>query len=411
VIVLVAAVTISLSVSFLCSLMEACLLSLSNTDIAGFTERAPRIAGIWRSFKSNIQKPIAVILIINTLAHTIGAAISGARFDALYGPKWIWLFSIGYSLFMIQYTEILPKTLGVRFNRRLATISAVPLLAFVKILRPLIAVIQFANRPFEGNTRGERGSVADEISTLARFAVVDRQLSQEQASLITRSIQMSAARVADIMVERDHIVELTDSMNLMQAFEKVHLYRHTRYPLVSDRDPQQVMGYVNFKDLVTALHVAPEDPTLKGIARPILSIPETMPLTVLLPKMIRERQHIAIVRDAATQVVGLVTMEDVIESLVGDIEDEFDRPPAMMVRLGENRWRAGGAVRLAQLRERAFPSLPATEVTIDELVKTQAGGALPRPGVLFHYHGVCIRVRRVARDYVYDVVVEKLATP
>ncbi len=405
--ILILAISLSLSISFFCSLMEACLLSLSKSHIARIAQRSPRMANIWKQFKTNIHKPIAVILIINTLAHTIGAAVAGAKFDTIFGSSWIFVFSLAYSFIMIQYTEILPKTLGVRFNVLLARISAVPMFFLVKTFRPFISVVEFANRPFERRVQKEADSIATEISLLASSAVLENKLSQEQASLISRSIQMSQSKVRDVMVGKDDVIFLNDSMSLYDAFLASHIHMHTRYPLLTDNDYDRVGGYVNFKDLVTALHIAPEDPSLKGIRRPILFVPETMPLNILLKKMAREYQHIAIVQDAKGHTIGLVTMEDVLESLVGEIEDEFDSPPAMMVVLSENRWRIGGGVTLSRLSERAFKELPKSEQTVDELVKFHMHGREPTEHFEFEYHGIRMKVRKVARGYVYDVIAER----
>lgn len=407
--ILVLAILFSLSVSFFCSLMEACLLSLSNTDIAEISQKSPKTADIWRKFKLDIQKPIAVILIINTLAHTIGAAVSGAKFSEIFDSRWIILFSLGYSVVMIQYTEILPKTLGVRYNILLAKISALPLFALVKVFHPFILLTEIANRPFARKIHKERpDSAANEISILASAAALENKLSQEQASLISKSLQMSKSTARDIMVEKDHVVFLDESMSLTDAFLSSHVHRHTRYPLLSADKTGSVLGYINFKDLVTVLHATPENPTLKGICRPIMFIPETMHVNAILRRMIREYQHIAIVQNSKGNTTGLVTLEDVIESLVGEIEDEYDRPPEMMVMLSENRWRIGGAVPLSKIKEKAFSELPESGQTIDELVKSHFNGSEPKEFFGFEFHGIQIRVRRVARGYVYDVIAERM---
>ena len=127
------AVSIALGVSFLCSLMEAALLSLTPSQVARLSERHPATGAIWRGVKANLERPIAVILILNTTAHTIGASVAGAQFDELWGDEWIWAFSIVFTLVMLQFTEILPKTLGVQFNTLLAPVIARPLQAAVVV--------------------------------------------------------------------------------------------------------------------------------------------------------------------------------------------------------------------------------------------------------------------------------------
>src|SRR4030042_984328 len=131
-------IAVALGVSFMCSLAEAALLSLTPSQIARLSQKHPSIGRIWQNFKSDITRPIAVILIANTSAHTIGAAIAGSSFDSLFGNEWIWLFSLVFTFVMLQFTEILPKTFGVRFNSGLGFLLARPLNASIKILEPVI---------------------------------------------------------------------------------------------------------------------------------------------------------------------------------------------------------------------------------------------------------------------------------
>lgn len=385
--------------------MEACLLSISNSNIAEIAQKTPNIANVWKKFKTNIQKPIAVILIINTLAHTIGAAISGAQFDELYGPKWIWLFSIVYSLFMIQYTEILPKTLGVRFNIFLAKTSAVPLQFLIKVFEPLTALIDFFNKPFKFDRTKASNSVVSEISFLASSAVYDKSLSSEQATLISKSIRLSMVKAREVMVDKNDVLFLSDSMSLTDAFLAVHIHRHTRYPLIQGHEWDKILGYVNFKDIVTALHIAPTDASLVGICRPIPFISDDIPLHELLRKMIRDHHHIAVVRDKHQNAIGLVALEDVIESLVGEIEDEFDEPPEMIVNLSEKRWRVGGGVSMSKLRKVVSDEIPDIPQTINDLVKSNLGNQLLQDSIEVHSYGMKIKVRRIAREYIYDAII------
>ena len=146
--ILLISVGVALTVSFFCSLAEATLLSLTPSQVAELSEKRPLLGTIWRDFKARIDRPIAVILLLNTTAHTIGATVAGAQFDELFGDEWIWVFSIALTIAMLQFTEILQKTLGVQFNRQLAPILAVPLSAATRIAEPLIKVMHFFNKPF-----------------------------------------------------------------------------------------------------------------------------------------------------------------------------------------------------------------------------------------------------------------------
>ena len=155
--------------SHVCSLMEAALLSITPSQLAELRQKNPRIGQVCQSLKHDIDKPIAVILIVNTAAHTIGAAVAGGAVSATIGSKYMGLFSLAFTLLMVQYTEILPKTLGVRFNQNVLKYAARPLQVAIWIMLPLIRLTHFINRPFE-RRRPERPSTADEISALAALA-------------------------------------------------------------------------------------------------------------------------------------------------------------------------------------------------------------------------------------------------
>jgi CBS domain containing-hemolysin-like protein len=129
--IFVVSVLVALIVSAMCSLAEAVLLSLTPSQVADLSNKNPKAGQIWRTFKTNIERPIAFILILNTSAHTIGASIAGSQFDELWGDEWIWLFSLIFTFAMLQFTEILPKGFGVRFNRKIAPYIAGPLSAMV----------------------------------------------------------------------------------------------------------------------------------------------------------------------------------------------------------------------------------------------------------------------------------------
>ena len=165
-----ASVCTALFVSACCSLMEAVLLSLTPSQIGEITARRPRIGAVWQQFKSNIDRPIAAILILNTAAHTIGAAVAGSQFDELFGDQWIFAFSLVFTYLMLQFTEILPKTIGVRYNRDVALWIAGPLSVLTRVMRPVVSLVHVLNKPFEGRRRPTPPHAVEEIAALAGLA-------------------------------------------------------------------------------------------------------------------------------------------------------------------------------------------------------------------------------------------------
>jgi CBS domain containing-hemolysin-like protein len=400
---------VALGISFMCSVLEACLLSISFTDIAWISESKPGAARLWREFKDDIQKPIAVILIINTFAHTIGAALSGAKFDELYGHRWIAIFSIGFSLAMIQWTEILPKTLGVRYNRTVAVAMAYPIRFLITALTPLVALVELINRPFAGKVKG-RGNIdaLQELSVMTRFAALNNVISRDQEKILSRTLNISKMRVKDVMIRKADIRFLTTDMTLGDALIEAHLHHHTRLPLVKYGDFSEVLGYVNFKDIVSALQLNPEDPSLAGICRPILIFNENEGVNAIFNRLTRGYQHIALVKDDAGAVTGLITMEDIIEEIIGDIIDEYDILPSHLFQITRTRHVAGGGMTAATVREKFGVEMLEGVKTLSEWLIAQFGG-LPRAGDRISRGGRMFLVKKIRRSSIFEVIIEEEA--
>jgi putative hemolysin len=142
---------------------------------------------------------------------------------------------------------------------------------------------------------------------------------------------------------------IPQTSTLADALVLAHLDMHTRFPVCEKtNDPQTILGYINFKDIIAALRINPEDPTIKGTIRPIMKFVDTTPISKVLERMIQEKLHIALVENTQNQTLGMITQEDIIEELVGEIEDEFDRLPNHIHPYG-NQWLVGGAVTMSAL--------------------------------------------------------------
>jgi CBS domain containing-hemolysin-like protein len=403
-----AAVAIALAVSFFCSLVEAVLLSLTPSQVARLSERHPSTGAIWRGFKSNIERPIAVILILNTTAHTIGASVAGAQFDELWGDRWIWLFSIGFTLVMLQFTEILPKTLGVQFSQLLAPAIARPLQVAVIVFRPLIAVLHFLNRPFEGRRKaGEPATAAlDEIASLAAMARMSKDIGAHQERVIQGAARLSEKRVHDMMIPIEHVVMMSDDLTLPRAIVAAHIDAHTRFPVHEAGNRDRVVGYINFKEMIYFMSTNPRDPSLKGIMRPITFVDPDASAADLLRIFVDQHEHIAIVRDRAGRSLGLVTLEDLVEELIGDLEDEFDRLPRYSHALSGGTWLFGGGVTMQEVSRCLEGALPAGTGSLASFIEAESGDT-PRGGQVLRRDGVEILVRRVRRGRVFEASISR----
>lgn len=401
---LLAALAVALGVSFICSLAEATLLSLTPSQVAQIAQCRKDLGGLWRRFKTEIQEPIATILLLNTAAHTIGAAVAGAQFTGVFGREWLWCFSLLFTYAMLQFTEVLPKTLGVRFNRELALVIARPLQVAAWILRPVLRLIHWINRLFEVSSPAGRAlATIEEIAVLAGLARLANQIGPQQERIIVSAARLADLRARDVMLPTDQIAFLSTSQTLADALLTAHIDAHTRYPVCEQGDPDRVVGYVNFKELVYYMRTNPNDSRLQGVMRPVHFISPDTSAAELLRTFVSQHIHIAIVRDASGKTLGLVTLEDLIEELVGELEDEFDRLPRMFHPLSGGTWMIGGGLPVKELAARLEVPLADTQGTVSAWL-TRHLGRNPRVGDEYVESGVKFAVRRVRRGRVFEVV-------
>jgi putative hemolysin len=207
----------------------------------------------------------------------------------------------------------------------------------------------------------------------------------------------------------EHIAILNLSDSMADALVTAHLDMHTRFP-VTERpgDAQSITGYVNFKDIVAQLRLCPHEPSLRGILRSIPSFPASSPISTCLERLIREHTHIALIRDDARRVLGMITLEDIIEELVGEIQDEYDRLPVHTSPSG-SAWVVGGGIPLANLKELTgidlARDLPRPEVrTLSEWVSGHLGRPV-RGGDVVERNGLRVLVRKVRRQQVLEAQV------
>ena len=403
---LIASVLIAGCTAFLCSISEASLLSLTPGQLAEIERRNRRVGGVIRGLKASIKEPIAVILLLNTSAATIGATVAGSQFSVAFGHRWLAVFSIGFTYFLFQFTEILPKTLGVQYSVAVIRVVAVPLSVLVRVFSPLIAFFHLVNRPFDrGGKRSPEDETLQEIAALAGVARGGHLIGEKQERIIHASMSLSKVPASDVMIPVGQITFLSATQNLVDAMLAAHNDPHTRFPIVEGSDRDKVLGYVNFKEIVYRTRTNPADPTLRGIIRPIYFIEPDRPCSQVLKAFVDEHVHIAVVRDSTTgKTLGLLTLEDLVEELVGEIEDEFDRLPRMCQALTGGVWIVGGGLPVSDLISKTGIQTDFTPEPVSVWLIKRLGG-LPRLGQVIELGDKDITVRRLRRHKVFEVLV------
>jgi CBS domain containing-hemolysin-like protein len=408
---LILSLLVVLGVSCLCSLLEAVVLSVTPSQIAAISIKKPKLGAIWHGLKTHIQQPIALILVLNTAAYTVGATVAGAQFSELFGHKWVWLYSVVLTFVMVQFTEILPKTLGVRFNRELAGVIAGPLNSVLTVLTPFLRLVHWINHPFEAK-KGSSAFVAtaEEIAAMAGLARLSNQISFHQERIIRGASHLARHKVYEVMIPVEQVAFLSTSQTLAEAVIAAHMDIHTRFPVCEKNDKNNVVGYVNFKEMIYFMRTNPQDPSFRGIIRPVHFAGPDESAADLLQVFVEQHIHIAIVRDKNGATLGFVTLEDLVEELVGEIEDEFDKLPRMFHALSGGTWMVGGGVSMAEVAK----GLNNPKLESAEKVSVWLSNALrhpPKPGDIYRQAGVEFAVRRVRRGQVFEVSVTQTSTP
>ncbi len=306
---------VAVSVSALCSLAESVLLSLNPIRLETLKKEGSRFAGAWLRMKQNVGRPIAAILILNTVAHTGGATVAGAAFDDLYGEKWVWLFSTVFTLVVLFGTEIVPKVLGVAYAERLAPLIAPALELSTVILRPVIWFTELFSKRFGGAQ--QHGQItASDILTLAGMARAGKVIDAEQEEIIENALRFHHTTVREVMIPRERIVFFRQNLPMEKNLKLASEVLHTRYPVSETDDADGIVGFANIKR-VMAISPDLEEASLDQAVQPLLSIAPEMTLLDLSRLLAVKKQHMALVRDAAGRIVGLVTLEDVVSEVMG----------------------------------------------------------------------------------------------
>ena len=323
-ILFVSSIAVVLTISFLCSICESVLLSTTPAQAQALA-RTHRHGGQWLvGFKRHIDKPIAAILILNTASHTVGAAVGGATYIKLFDPQTLWIFSIVFTLAVLLFTEIVPKTLGVAYNRLLALPVAVGIRLMVIVLYPLVVVSERISRALRGSATTPVTSV-EEIRLLAALGRTEGAVGVRTAAIITGATYLKQITAADVMLPRQHVVYLSSTMSRSEVLTTVRETGFSRYPFVQDDDIDQVTGIVLAKELSYWLQDHPDAPIdWTVVVREPVVVAEGTPLNVLLRTFQDARVHLGIVVDEYGSVQGVVSLEDVVEEVVGEIFDEGD---------------------------------------------------------------------------------------
>ena len=313
-----------LVVSCICSLLEAALYSLSASQIEMLAAQGRTSGKILKRLHEDIQRPISAILTLNTLANTGGAAIAGAAFVGVFGTDKEVYFTVAISLGVLIFSEIIPKTAGVVYARSLARVIARPIQWLVWIFTPFIWLNQFITRLITKGAPDVPEVAPEEIEITAQMSRRSGAISPEQERVIQNILKLDELRARDVMTPRTVVHCLDRDLTLTEARQLSGSWVHSRVPLY-EGERENIVGLVLRRDAFNALADGRDQARLSEVERPIHSVPESARASQLLEEYIQRREHLFSVVDEYGGFAGIVTLEDVIEEIVGrEIVGEFD---------------------------------------------------------------------------------------
>ena len=348
-------VGISLAISFVCSILEAVLLSVSHSYVALLQDRGSPAGDRLARMRENIDEPIAAILTLNTIAHTVGASLGGALALEVFGDAWIALFSAVLTLVILVFSEIIPKTLGATWWKSLAPPTATVLKWMILLMKPVLVPLAWLNRLI--TPRAERGTTVSraELEVLAEIGRREGSIDQAEWEVMTNVMNLDQVTVGQVMTPRTRMVAIPSDTSPGGAQRVMLETGHLRLP-VYDRDIDHVRGIVLARDLWKA--VAAGVTELADVVREATFVPESKPVENLIREMRTQRIKMAVVLDEYGGTAGLVTLEDLIEEIVGEIHDEHEQEELPFEEGAAGETLIGGGVPLHEVNERFRLRLP-----------------------------------------------------
>lgn len=337
VIVLIGAILLALGFSFLCSIAEAALLSVTPSYIESLRPTHPKRAARLRRLKlENVDRSLAAILTLNTIAHTVGAIFSGAKATIVFGSAWFGLFSAIMTLMILFLSEIVPKTLGAVYWKQLVGPTALFVQGLILFLYPMVWLSEHLTQWVSGGKKPHIFS-RDELISMTRIGEASGHMPPSESRILRNLFRLGTLTARDIMTPRTVIASLRENQTLDQALAIVTELPFSRLPVYLD-DKERITGFVLRDDVLMGNALGQNADTLQSLRRDIMKVQSSVRLTELFDTFLKDRQHIAIVLDEYGGTQGLVSLEDLVETLIGmEIIDETDDVVDMRA-LARKRW-------------------------------------------------------------------------
>lgn len=336
-------------VSFTCSILEAVLLCCTNGHISLLKKRNPKVGQILADLKLRIDRPLAAILTLNTAAHTFGAAGVGAKASELFGEQWLVVVSVILTLTMLFITEMIPKTLGALYWKKLAPFAAYFIKFLITVTYPFVISFEYIAKMLSRGKEQEK-ITEEEIKLILEEGIQAGVLKEVEHDMVESIFRLGSKRVSALMIPRMEIEWLDMSEDPAALRKQVETSPHNRFP-VCDEELDEVIGLVTSKDILNEVLISGGHFDVKALAKPPVFVPENMRVLQLLEIFKKTPDHVAIVTDEYGGVQGLVTLHDVLEYIVGDVPSSSIQPASQIVQRKDGSWLVDGMLSIDELKE------------------------------------------------------------
>jgi len=317
-------VSLALGISFLCSVLEAILLSTSHSYIEMNLESGSRAARLMQSHKADVERPISAILTLNTVAHTVGAAGAGAEAVGIFGNQWFGLISAVLTILILVFSEIIPKTIGATYWKELNPFAAYAIRLLVLILFPAVWLLEKTTQILKSEDTNQPTISRVELEVMARIGASEGALLEGEDRILRNLLHLTNIAVKDIMTPRTVVVAFRQETTVSEVIENNPTLPYSRLPIYNE-SMDDIAGFVLRHEIFSSYTDGEKDKPLIDLKRDIGVIPESNSVAAALEMFIAKQQHIMLVIDEYGGTAGIITMEDAIETLLGiEITDESD---------------------------------------------------------------------------------------
>lgn len=327
----------ALGFSFLCSVLEAVLLSTPMTFVSMLESEGRTGASLLKKYKQDIDKPISAILTLNTIAHTVGAAGVGAQSQEIWGDEFFALTSAVLTFLILVLSEIIPKTIGASYWRQLAIPAARIIHTLVVVTYPFVLLSEFITHFFSSNHQPMTVS-REEVSAMVNVGAEEGVLATKENRMIQNLLKLDDIKARDIMTPSSVVEMAEESMTLREFYRHDAYSTYSRIPVYNEENDDFIKGYVLRQTILEKLSEDKFELRLTDIVRPVLTFQENEPVSKIWEKLLAKKEHISVIIDEYGCFRGIVTMEDVIETMLGtEIVDEKDTVTDMQ-ELAREKW-------------------------------------------------------------------------